>query len=146
MNAKSTKKKNQVVKVNIFEQQELLKKAEGVTHYAFCPQEKLIEYWRESDIFVMPSHHETFGLTYAEAMSQGLPVLYTAGQGFDGHFPDGTVGYAVSDTDAELLAEKILAVVEHYETLSRNAVALCDRFDWREIAKRYAEIYREIPV
>ena len=122
----------------------LIKNAEGVTHYAFCPQDKLIEYWRECDIFVMPSHNETFGLTYAEAMSQGLPVLYTAGQGFDGHFPDGTVGYAVSDTDAELLAEKILEVVENYETLSRNAVAMCDRFDWRKIAKQYADIYREI--
>lgn len=40
----------------------------------------------------MPSHKETFGLVYAEAMSQGLPIIYTKNQGFDGQFPDGYVG------------------------------------------------------
>lgn len=122
----------------------ILQDAEFVTHHGFCSQQQLMEYWKQSDIFVMPSHTETFGLVYAEAMSQGLPVLYTAGQGFDGHFPDGTVGYAVSDTDAELLAQKILAVIERYEEFSRNGIALVDRFDWREIAKQYAQIYQEI--
>ena len=37
--------------------------------------------YRENDIYVMPSIIETFGLVYAEAMSQGLPVIYTRGQG-----------------------------------------------------------------
>ena len=29
----------------------------------------------------MPSKHETFGLVYAEAMTQGLPVIYTKNEG-----------------------------------------------------------------
>ena len=28
-----------------------------------------VKYYRQADIFVMPSHKETFGLVYAEAMS-----------------------------------------------------------------------------
>jgi glycosyltransferase involved in cell wall biosynthesis len=109
-----------------------------------CPQEEVIGHLRAADIFVMPSHVETFGLAYVEAMSQGLPVLYTAGQGFDGQFPEGEVGYAVSDSDAEGLANSIEKVVENYEILSQNAVSGAKKFRWDTIGSRYAELYREV--
>ena len=59
--------------------------------YDQCPKEQVLAHLRKNDIFIMPSYHETFGLVYAEAMSQGLPVIYTKGQGFDGFFEDGKV-------------------------------------------------------
>ena len=124
----------------------LVKQTDFITHYDRCPQEEVIEHLRQADIFVMPSHTETFGLVYAEAMSQGLPVLYTKGQGFDGHFPDGTVGYAVSDTDEHQVAEAIIKVAEHYEELSGNGINLVERFDWRQIARRYVQIYQEVSI
>ena len=58
-------------------------------------KEELIKLYRDSHIFTMPSITESFGLVYAEAMTQALPVVYTKGQGFDGQFPDGEVGYSV---------------------------------------------------
>src|SRR5690606_9127918 len=39
---------------------------------------------RRSDIFVMPSKNETFGLVYIEALSQGIPVVYGRKYGIDG--------------------------------------------------------------
>ena len=90
----------------------------------------------------MPSHTETFGLVYAEAMSQGIPVLYTRGQGFDGQFPEGTVGYAVSDRDADDLAEKIRMVLSDYPNLSANCIKNASRFDWHKIAEEYQDIYQ----
>lgn len=115
-----------------------------IEYHDRCPQEEILAYLNQADIFVMPSHTETFGLVYAEAMSQGLPVLYTRGQGFDGQFPDGTVGYAVSDTDPGELAEKIKQVVKNYHELSANCVSLVNKFDWNSIAKQYKEIYQTI--
>lgn len=106
-----------------------------------CPQEEVLQYLRASDIFVMPSHTETFGLVYAEAMSQGLPVLYTRGQGFDGHFPEGIVGYAVSDRDPEELVKKIGMVLSDYVRLSSNCVANASRFVWKRIAEEYRNLY-----
>lgn len=106
-----------------------------------CPQEEVLKYLRGADIFVMPSHTETFGLVYAEAMSQGLPVLYTRGQGFDGQFPDGTVGYAVSDQAPEELAERICQVLSEYGRLSENCLRLAGKFDWGKIAEQYRSLY-----
>lgn len=42
---------------------------------------KIIDVYRDSDIFVMPSKFETFGLVYVEALTQGLHLIYTKGQG-----------------------------------------------------------------
>lgn len=109
-----------------------------------CSQQEVIDHLRCADIFVMPSHVETFGLAYVEAMSQGLPVLYTAGQGFDGQFPEGEVGFAVSDSDPEALANAIEKVVENYKTLSQNAISGAKKFRWDTIGSRYAELYREV--
>lgn len=109
-----------------------------------CPQPEVIKHLQTADIFVMPSHIETFGLAYVEAMSQGLPVLYTAGQGFDGQFPEGEVGFAVSDSDAEALADQIEKVAENYEILSNNAISGAKKFRWDTIGSRYAELYREV--
>ena len=120
---------------------DLIEKNSFVKYYKKSPQSEIIRFLQQSDIFVMPSHHETFGLVYAEAVSQGLPVLYTKGQGFDGHFSDGTVGYAVSDSSPTELAEKIEAVLKNYAELSKNCLTLAERFQWDQIAEQYCEIY-----
>ena len=113
-----------------------------VDYIGLLAREELLSHYRRSDIFVMPSHRETFGLVYAEAMSQGLPVLYTRGQGFDGQFPDGTVGYAVSDTDPGELADRIELAVSRYTELSANCIRLVRKFSWDSIAEQYQELYQ----
>lgn len=126
------------------EQYRNLLEKDFVTWHDNCPQEAVIGHLGNADIFVMPSHIETFGLAYVEAMSQGLPVLYTAGQGFDGQFPEGEVGFAVSDSDAENLADSIEKVAENYETLSKNAISGAKKFRWNTIGDRYIQLYQEI--
>ena len=120
----------------------LIERTPWVSYHKKAPQEEVKEYLRQADLFVMPSHNETFGLVYAEAMSQGLPVLYTRGEGFDGHFPDGTVGYAVDDQSADDVAEKIKLALENYDTLAANAYAGATKFSWDSIAASYQELYQ----
>lgn len=113
-------------------------------HYPPMNKEQLIEYYRKSDIFIMPSKNETFGLVYAEAMSQGVPVLYTKNEGFDGYFKDGEVGYAVSCTDAQNIADKAELVMREHARIAENCIKNAERFRWADIAKRYCDIYSEI--
>ena len=108
------------------------------------PKEKLIEIYRNADIFVMPSVFETFGLVYAEAMSQGLPVIYTKDQGFDGQFPEGTVGYHVSSTDEKEVAEKIKMIAKYYIDISKHSLNCVEKFNWDKICNLYTMIYKDI--
>lgn len=105
------------------------------------PKEKLMEQYRMHDIFVMPSYYESFGLVYAEAISQGLPIIYTRGQGFDGWFEDGTVGYGVDATDYKEIAKKIILSRSIKYTDNKDII---DKFRWSNIARKYNEIYIDI--
>lgn len=116
----------------------------SIEYYKPKSKEQLIELYREADMFVMPSHTETFGLVYAEAMSQGLPILYTRGQGFDGQFEDGIVGYSVSDTNYIDVANKIIACIENYDKIRSNCLQKVDKFKWDVICKEYLDYYREV--
>ncbi|KRG15756.1 hypothetical protein ACA30_04000 [Virgibacillus soli] len=107
-------------------------------------KEGLIEIYRSHDIFIMPSITETFGLVYAEAMSQGLPVLYSKNQGFDGQFLDGEAGYSVDSFDVENIKEKLIQVIEEYEHISIGNIQRCKKFDWVDINKRYEELYKQM--
>lgn len=108
------------------------------------PKEQLLEYYRQSDLFVMPSRAETFGLVYAEALSQGLPVLYTRGQGFDGQFEEGTVGYAVDAGNPREIADRMEDAAKHLAELGENGLRLAERFRWKEICEQYRNLYSEI--
>ena len=106
-------------------------------------KEKLITYYREADLFVLPSKFETFGLVYAEAMSQALPVIYLENEGFDGQFEEGTVGYRTKD-DKNILVNKIKKACENYKTISCNCVEKVHVFTWKNICGEYFRIYNEI--
>lgn len=113
-------------------------------HINQIPKEKLICEYRKSDIFVMPSIYETFGLVYAEAMSQGLPVIYSRDQGFDKQFVDGVVGFSVGSLNYVELSEKIIKTINKYESISENCLNLFSRFDWEKISDKYIDIYNNI--
>lgn len=108
------------------------------------PKEELISVYRDHDIFVMPSFTETFGLVYAEAMSQGLPVVYSSGQGFDKQFPDGVVGFPAEANSVESVAEAIEKVILQYADISKNTVSGATRFNWHQIGLQYDQIYQRV--
>lgn len=117
-----------------------------VTYIPFTTKEELIHHYRKADIFVMPSKYETFGLVYVEAMTQGLPILYSKGQGFDGQAADGTVGYSVTYNDPKDIAQKVIQVLENYERLSSNAIEFSEEFSWTAIGDKYEALYKKLEV
>ncbi len=114
------------------------------TYLQAMPKEKLLDVYRASDIFIMPSFTETFGLVYAEAMSQGLPVIYSKGQGFDNQFKEGVVGYHVSADVPEDIAAGIEHVIKNYTAIQKGVVDASNNFGWGKIVKCYVEIYKTI--
>ena len=123
--------------------EKLFAKYDFVKYYPKCKKEELKKHYENADIFILLSHRETFGLVYAEAMSNALPIIYTRGQGFDGQFEDGTVGYACSSTDVNEAVEKVKKVLENYCELSENGRIMFEKFSWEKIASELEEIYEK---
>ena len=109
----------------------------------FLKKENLITEFRKADIYVMASHTETFGLVYAEAMTQGMPVVYSKGQGFDEQFEDGVVGFSVDSTDFHDIVRGIENTIEHFFEISTNAIKLCKKFDWSIVVSNLVKIYEQ---
>lgn len=105
------------------------------------PKEKLIDIYRSADIFIMPSYTESFGLVYVEAMSQGLPIIYSKGQGFDEQFQNGMVGYSVYANSPQSVADGIRNVLHEYSDIQSRVVNSARRFNWKEIVKYYYSLY-----
>lgn len=121
-----------------------LQKYSFVHCYPRKTKQELIELYKTKDIFVMPSFYETFGLVYAEAISQGLPVIYSRGQGFDGQFPEGHVGYSTDSSDAGGIADAVVRILEDYGNMSVRCMESCGKFSWSKIASEYELIYTKI--
>lgn len=129
------------------DQVEALTKGKGwVKTQTFKKPEEIIAEMRMANAFVMVSKPETFGLVYVEALSQHLPIIYAQGQGFDGFYPDGFVGYPAEAGNAESIAEKIENLINNYSTIANNveSLNLNEDFDWSSIGKKYLSIYKTL--
>ncbi|UPO98527.1 glycosyltransferase family 4 protein (plasmid) [Cetobacterium somerae] len=131
----------QVVEKEIFK---ILKTKNFVKLIKYLNKEELLEVYRKNDIFVMPSINETFGRVYAEAMTQGLPVIYSKNQGFDEIFEDGYIGNAVPSMDADYIAKKILEIKDNYELISKRCIENSGMFNWKNIAAELNNFYKEL--
>ncbi len=98
-------------------------------------------FYADCDLLLVPSTAETFGMVYLEAMSQGVPVLYTKGQGFDGQFADGEVGFAVPAGDVDTMARRLIECAADYAPRSERCIARAAAYAWPLVAQKWMALY-----
>lgn len=104
----------------------------------------LISIFDSCHIFIMPSKTETFGNVYVEALARGLPIVYTKGQGIDGYFPDGKIGYGVSEPLHSDILTSIERIIRDYNTMSLNAIECSQFFSKKSIVDKYLNIFKKV--
>ncbi len=102
------------------------------------------DFYAGCDLLLVPSTAETFGMVYLEAMSRGVPVLYTKGQGFDGQFPEGEVGFSVPAGDVQTMARKLIECAAGYGERSARCIERAKEYAWPVVAEKWMELYRGI--
>ena len=104
----------------------------------------ILDNYRKSDIFVMLSSNETFGITYLEAMTQGLPIIYTKNDGIDGFFKNNRVGLSLEiGNTLNYYYENIMNLVNEKNNISKECLKEVVAFSWKSIGEKYIEIYNE---
>jgi glycosyltransferase involved in cell wall biosynthesis len=108
--------------------------------------EKVIEILLDSDIFVLPSYREAFGIAYLEAMACGLPTIGVRGQGPEAFIEHGLSGFLVEPHSAKAVSDclsELLARPESARRLGERARSRAQDFSWDAHANRLMEVYRE---
>lgn len=123
---------------------DIISSCKFINYVGYHPKEDVLKYMRDSDLLVVPSKTETFGLVYAEAMSQGLPVIYTMGEGFDKQIEEGSAGYHILPNDAQSICDAILCIYKNYHNISARCTQLVSKFNWENIALKYNKIYKNV--
>lgn len=113
--------------------------------YKSMSPEELRNFMDGMDLFIMPSYTETFGLVYVEALSQGLPIIYSANEGFDNFYSNGSVGFSVDPYQISSICRAIKDVLENYSRITEFIKQEnLEKFDWNNIADIYKSIYLKI--
>lgn len=108
---------------------------------------EVTECYHSVDIFFSPSIIEGLSLVSIEALACGLPLVVTDVPGNEDVVRDTSAGVIVRSKDPEQMAQGLIELVNdagRREVLSGIAIAKAVDYDWRAVARRYAEVYRNV--
>jgi glycosyltransferase involved in cell wall biosynthesis len=110
----------------------------------FLTSDWITRIWSISNVYVMPSVSEPFGITPLEAVQAGVPVIVSNQSGVSEVLPD---ALKVNFWDTDALAEAICGVLQ-YRSLSAMMKQRSERelqqLTWRDAAKKLNKIYYEL--
>ena len=100
-----------------------------------------------SDLFILPSEKESFGLAALEAMGAGVPVISTNTGGLPEVNIDGVTGYTSDVGDVHDMSENALHLLKDpglHAEFSTNALNQARKFSLDNIGPEYLELYSSV--
>ena len=97
-----------------------------------------------SDLFLLPSQTESFGLAALEAMACGVPVISSNSGGLPEVNINGFSGYLSNVGNVEDMSQKAISILENDDILNifkKNALEVAQNFDIINILPLYENLY-----
>ena len=98
-----------------------------------------------SDVFILASTTESFGLVALEAMASSVPVISTNSGGLPEVNKDGFSGYLSNVGDINTMAKNAIKILEDSSKLlnfKKNAKLQANKFDVHNIVPNYEDVYK----
>ncbi|MEY3436860.1 MAG: N-acetyl-alpha-D-glucosaminyl L-malate synthase BshA [Bacteroidota bacterium] len=110
-------------------------------------QQDMEEIFAVTDIFLLPSEYESFGLAALEAMAAGAAVVSSNAGGLPEVIEQGVCGYMANVGDIEAMSNFALDILKNDDRLAnfkKAAKIQAERFDIRNIIPLYEELYQKV--
>jgi N-acetyl-alpha-D-glucosaminyl L-malate synthase BshA len=105
--------------------------------------DKILSY---TDLFLLPSETESFGLAALEAMAWSVPVISSNSGGLPEVNFEGISGYLSDVGNTDEMAENALKILKDDSVLAefkKNALSVAKQFDIKNILPLYEELYQK---
>lgn len=106
----------------------------------------LIDWYRRATIFVMPSYFESFGISVAEAMAFGLPVVASRAGALPEIVDDGVTGFLVPPGETQAWAAAICHCLENPEMRREMGMTarrtMAKALTAGELTKQFLSVYQ----
>jgi N-acetyl-alpha-D-glucosaminyl L-malate synthase BshA len=99
-----------------------------------------------TDLFLLPSETESFGLAALEAMAWSVPVISSNSGGLPEVNFEGISGYLSNVGNVDEMAANALKILKDHTVLNKfkeNALSVAERFDIKNILPLYEELYQK---
>ena len=116
--------------------------------HLFGPVADVKTEYLSSSVFVLPSRFEGFGLVIIEAMACGVPVIaFDCENGPRAIIADGETGFLIPAFDINLLAEKVMLLMNDHELryrMGKNAQKAASQYDIERIGHQWKRLFEEL--
>jgi len=103
----------------------------------------LYDIYSYSDIFILTSVYESFGLVLIEAMASGLPIVVSDIIAVKNIVKNNITGLLVKPTPEDFAGavEKLLGNSQLRKKLIKNSLKEVKKYDWNKIVQKFEHIY-----
>ena len=106
------------------------------------PFSEIINYYAESEIFVVHTQEESQGIVFCEAMAVGLPIVSTNVGGVPWVVENNVNGLLCDFGDYEHFAENILIALNEFGRFTQNNIKKSLNYDWKVIGDDILNVYQ----
>lgn len=110
-------------------------------------QEQMEEILAISDLFILPSEYESFGLVALEAMAAQVPVISTNAGGLPEININGVTGFTSDVGDINDMSNNIIKILSDekaFAKMKKHALAQAMKFDIHHIVPQYEDLYKRV--
>lgn len=123
------------------------KDCENIHFRGFVTHDVLAQYYKNADIFVLPSLSEGFAQVSLEAMSCGLPVICTTNSGCNDAIKNFETGFVIEPSNREQLKERIDWFILNrscIEIMGKKARLISLNYTWENYSDRLTKTIEKI--
>lgn len=115
-----------------------------VSIHGYLQNSKKYEFYYSSDIIIIPSYVESFGIPIVEAMAFGKPVITRNSFAMPEHINKSGAGELFNNDSAEEIISAVDNVLDNYGKYSKAAKKYSRQFDQKKFIKKHIELYKKL--